>query len=284
MGRQVVAGRDGLLTAVLPARSPDDGVLRLLITRPRPGAYDYDLYAISVPPAGGAPSERLLLEHWYQFGCASPMGPCPAVDKRGRLLLSAIDHFEAILVDPDSGERLELGDAAELSPSGDRIAGFRHRPPEEIDLREADNRTTVLTDVSGIGMFVGEDFYYTDNAQRLLRVPPGGVPEVLKEGVDNFSPVVTTQGLLLLLRLPSSDPLVGGPISLFNPVTREEWPLAIDPIRFYSLSPDGRWLLLLSPDFTGYRLMEVATEWSRTWAYRQTRARWNGGRGGRSSG
>jgi hypothetical protein len=264
VGRQVIVGRDRVLSAVLPARSPDDGVLRLLISRPNVGVYDSQLYIVSVPDAGGAPRERLLLEHGPGGGCGLQ---CFQVDSRGRLLLQVADDPSGatqkwILIDPDTGDVLALRDRVDLSPSGQRLASTRYGPPQDIELRESDDRTTALTDVS-YGSFVGEDFYYLDLAARLLRVPPGGSPELVREGITSFSALDATQGPpLMMLWTSSDDPLVRGPISLFDPVTLQEQPLGTLADRFISVSPDRRWLLLRGRDDTNYAafsVLEIAT-------------------------
>jgi hypothetical protein len=267
-GRQLRAGRTDELVGILPVRSPGDSP-RLLVSRQRPDDLVRVLYVIDVADNGGPPAERPLAENWTNHGCWLG-GHCCQADSRGRLLLwedesvdspggSRVVTQNAILVDPDSGERWDLAATdVELSPSRERIAVFRGGP-REIELREADDRTTLLTDPENVGRFVGEDYYYIDDTRRLRRVPASATAEVLREQVVNFEPLSTTDGPLLKLRLSGGDL----PIALFDPATRQEQLLSPDvSSRFSSLSPDRRWLLLNGGTAVANRswaLLELAT-------------------------
>jgi hypothetical protein len=277
-GRQVLADRTSQLIAALPVASPPDATLRLLVTRPvedpqSPFKYG-NLYLVSVPDAGGAPSEQLLLERFAAYGFPyCEIGFCLPTDARGRLFLStdydpSTAQSRLVRIDVTTGDRLDLGWASYYlsSPSLTRTAAIDY-VAFTITLLEIDDRTTVITDVAfGQPGFVGEDFYYVAAGGRLRRVPPGAQPETVRDGVVAFQSRATTNGPVVILML-GEDFSSLGTLSLLDPATLQERPLAIDAERAinngYDLSSDGRWLLVRGQgELIGQRftLVDVATE------------------------
>ena len=246
VGRQVRAGRDRNLAGVMPPRTPDDGVLRLLLTRTRDFGYDYDLYLLSVPD-GGSATEQLLVEHWPNSSLCAPTG-CVSADSKGRLYVwsftdSSAEDRVLVRVDPQTGDRLAFAGATSVrtSPSGQRVAV--QRPAFVLDVIEADDTITSVPEAS-IPLFVGEDLYYLDGLRALRRLTADGVSEAIKTGVESFMAIDTADGLRLLIHGLAAPLALPNPLSLLDPATLDERPLPFDTRRFHSLSSDARWALL----------------------------------------
>jgi hypothetical protein len=272
-GRQVWAGRDRLLEGILPARSPDDGVTRILARQTGPDLGSGSSVAlISVTPSG-AISDQPLVDRWT---CHPVLG-CIDVDHRGRLFVwsapteQSADVYSSPLlsrIDLDSGERLDFGAVFTyaFSPSHQRAVVSRGPGSDSGDtvLLEADDGAPTALSGAIDPTFVGEDLYFVDEGRVLQRLPVAGTLEVVRRGVNSFSVSSTAQGPRLLLRLSSPGMSMPGPSVLLNPATGEERQLRASSsgIREPLVSPDGQWVWLPDVDVTSRRkfsLLEVAT-------------------------
>jgi hypothetical protein len=266
-GRQVGTGRVRSLAGALPARSPDDGVLRLLVSQPGDPSYaTVDLYLLEVPDTG-ATTEKLLVENWGGGFCGA--GFCVDTDSRGRLFVwsnvgAASSGQEALTrIDLDTGDRLELGVATGVAFSQSRTRVLVSRSyPASYDLLEADDTITEVP--FGQAYFVGDDLYFIDDAtQTLGRSRAGGAPEAIRTAVQTFSALYTVDGLRLLIYGAVDNPAGPKPLSVLDPATRAEQPLPFDSSRLHGLSPDAAWALLIpaGEQFPGrdFSLFELAT-------------------------
>ena len=257
-GRQVITRRDDALAGVVPVASPDDGTVRVLVSRPRDDGTGQDLVLVTDGGGAGGPTTDLtLIER-----SSTTFGGHFQIDSRGRLLLSFLDDQlddgsrKVIRVDPVTGERATLkgGGRLALSPSGDRVALSGSGASLAISLYEIDDRVTEVEGSSGL--FAGEDFYFVDEVQRLQRITPHGTPEVVREGVFWFWMLPdTANGPILMLELPS---LAYRPQLLFDPITLHERRLPFEAQQHWSsLSFDGRWVLGQDPDGAGWSLLDL---------------------------
>jgi hypothetical protein len=264
-GRQVTSRRTDVLVGVVPVTPPDDGVLRLLVARPRDDGAGSDLIVVSDHGGSAPASETTLLERWDSTYNVCGFRQCriPS-DSRGRLLVNSSDPvggtFRYTRVDPVTGERLDLGERryALLSPSGDRLVTLHSDGAEHIELYEIDDRKLTLP--GKYGSFVGEDFVFVDDAERLQRVRPQGAPEVVKEGVESFAIASTSpDSTVLMLFLSGGAPNGASAQSLFDVATSEEHPLPFAPDRHWlSASADGRWAYGQSFGAAPFFLFDVA--------------------------
>jgi hypothetical protein len=264
-GRQVIAGREAQLAAIVPPN--DDGVLRILVFRPGAGADTKDLYAVSVDATGGPPSERLLrtgLDPADDLGCLHRLAPCGQIDARGGIWFYTGDG--PIRIDAITGERLDLPSSSPswplISPSGQRVFvseySFGDTSSAPGTLYEADGRqaTFDVAPYAGVGStfaFFGEDFYYLAAGAELMHVPPSGAPEQLAVGVAGFEGFPTPDGALLILIRATAEPKVHQWYAR-DPATGQEtaFPFGADSPTFQGspisgdihLSPDGPWLLI----------------------------------------
>jgi hypothetical protein len=270
-GRQVISDKVSLLADVLPA-SPD-GTLRLLVARIRPGeTYLADIYLVSAPADGSAPTERLLVENasWWGMGCRA--GPCFQSDARGRLFISTdIDFMQGnsklVRVDPATGDRLDLGRQANpsLSPSGRRLVTTTWDPVtgmSSVTLYEFDDSVVSVADTT-FAAFAGEDLFYVTKDLSLMRVQPNSAAELVRAGVNSFDAAKTDAGQRMLLYLyPATDNPAMPQMSIIDPVTLEEILPPFDAGNV-SPSPDGRWLAVyrfsLDSSTEEFSLLDVAT-------------------------
>jgi hypothetical protein len=244
-GRQVVADRTSTLVGIV--RPNGDGVTHVLIMRPGKELFSGDLYVVSVDAAGRPPSERLLAANIQGVGnCQHQPGECLPSDARGRVFVTTASdpNLRAATfarIDPFTGERLDFDEGAFYvrSPTGERLLVSTSSPDGQATLYEADDRVLPLG-ATRFGLFVGEDLYYVTAQQELMRIAPGGAPELLRTGIFSFSPHMTEGNPLLLLSRATDDPFVYSS-SIFDTVTLEETPSPVQGQ--FSMSPDGRWLL-----------------------------------------
>lgn len=271
LGQQVWAGRAGLLADVLPARSPDDGVARILARRPRPGEeYQADLFAVVVPPAGGPVKEVLLAE---RHTCAS-FGPCVQVDHRGRAFVWSTEATTFQLgmktlarVDPDTGERVDFGMRSRvlLSPSRQRALIAMEYGEVDSRLIGPDDETVVLSEGTRDFAFIGEDLYFVNGAHEVARLAPGVADQTVKTGVVSMSVVPSVDsasGTRLLLVPQDASVSSTAAVSLLDPVTGEEMTFPAGVRTEPSFSPDGRWALVRDTAMFSrrmFKLLEVAT-------------------------
>jgi hypothetical protein len=259
-GRQLVADRTAALVGMV--RPNGDGATRLLVTRPGQDPMTVDLSVITADAAGGPPSERVLaagLHSTFSVDCQIWMN-CFPNDARGRVFLTTAYDMSGTgpgwittRIDPLTGDRLELGAGAafQLSPSGERllvstpVSNASARMYQNATLYEADDRAVALG-TTNYGLFIGEDLYYVTAQQELMRLVPGGVPELLSTGIGFFNRL-TLEGDLLLELVRSSADLTSNTYSIFDAVTLEETASPFGSTPFAMLT-DGRWLLAL--DFT----------------------------------
>ena len=126
-------------------------------------------------------------------------------DARGRLYLYIV--FDAsgtqgvVRVDPVTGERLDYGAGSRflLSPSGERLLIVS---PSSTMVFEDDGQATpiaVLGTAQGYAQFSGDDLFYIDPQQGLMRLRPHGTPEVVRAGITSFSQQATDAGPLLIV-------------------------------------------------------------------------------------
>jgi hypothetical protein len=216
-----------------------------------------DLSVIAADAAGGPPSERVLaagLQPTFSVDCELRTNCFPG-DARGRVFLTTGYDMTATgpaaittRIDPVTGDRLELGAGVVfiLSPSGERLLVLTYvtdadaRMYENETLYEADDRAVSLG-ATNYSLFVGEDLYYLTTQQELMRLVPGGVPELLATGIGFFSRLTLEGDVLLELARPSADPTINA-YSIFDAVTLEETasPFGSTP---FQASANGRWLL-----------------------------------------
>ena len=262
-GRQAIARRTDALVGALAVTSPDDCKLRFLVSRVRDDQTGTDLVLVTDGGAGAEPGVTTLIEHWTN-PCATVRCAFPT-DSRGRVLVSYSDPSGmygsgVIRVDPVTGERTDLGKRTYfvLSPSRDRLAVFRSEPV--IDLYEIDDRTTALS--TNNGLFVGEDFYFVDDLQRLHRVTPHGTPEVLRQGVYSiWRPAGAIDRPILVLDLVGAALTGVTPQSLFDAITLQERMLPFDPnLRWTDVSPDGRWVFGKRSTSPAFRLLDLSDD------------------------
>lgn len=270
-GRQLWAGRDRTLAGILPARSPDDGVVRVLVSRPRANLVEgSDLFLISAGPSG-AISDQPLVERWT---CPGVMA-CIEVDDHGRVFAWSApaeqqpDLFLPPLlsrIDVDSGQRIDFGAVSDLAFSARHgRAAVALAPTSEtrdtVVVLEADGGSVELSQAID-PTFLGEDLYFVDQDHVLQRLPAAGPREVVRAGVTSVEMATTSGAPRLFLRLPSPGMSRLGPVVLFNPVTGEEWgPLPSDGFRGQWVSSDGQWVLgrVDSASRRKFALFELAT-------------------------
>ena len=249
-GRQVVADRTSVLTGIVPPAP--DGILRLLMTRTSPDGSAADLYVVSVPDTG-APSERLLVANLSSgqvcLSASSPR-PCYPSDARGRLYLYIIVDASGTQgvarLDPVTGDRLDYGAGSRflLSPSRERLLVVS---PSSTMVFEDDGQATpiaVMGTAQGYAQFAGEDLFYIDPQQGLMRLRPHGTPEAVRAGITTFSQQATDAGPLLIVSTTAPD-FTSGTSAVIDPVTLEELFPPMDSLFInMSVSPDRRWLLV----------------------------------------
>jgi hypothetical protein len=252
-GRQLVADRISVPVAVLAPTG--DGTTRVLVTRPGPIAKSADLYMSSVDAAGSAPVEQLLAANF--LGECGTAGTCVGVDARGRLLVyTAVGDYEqgnghVILarIDPVSGERTDLAMDRyyQFSPGHQRLllrpnsfSGPSEAAAGPATLYDADDRATTVDSGSDPPWFLGEDLYYVDPNQDLVRIQPGGTPEVVATGVTQAGSRFGGNPSFIWIGRGSDPDPTKRTVTLFDPVTLKETPCP--PLGFCDVSPTGQWL------------------------------------------
>src|SRR4030095_14237375 len=114
---------------------------------------------------------------------------------------------------------------------------------------ESDGQATQIADSSNTAGFVGEDVFYVVPDQGLMRLPPHGVPELIRAGITGFQELPSQTGQLLLVLGPGADPSVGTR-SVIDPITLEDLfgPIEASAFTSFSVSPHRRWLLVGESD------------------------------------
>ena len=250
-----MADRQATLEAVVPPNG--DGVLRILVMRPGAAAGSQDLHLVSMDATGGPPSEQLLvadIDGLAGFGCVDMVAPCHLIERNGLLWVykatGGNGNNGVVLVNPFTGIKVDYPYLPAASPSGQRR--FFYNPTAGTATLYDPDGNAMMLDVAlaasvpaGFGdpvRFIGEDLYYVTPQGDLLDLPLSGVPEQLATGVAGFAGAETTNGVVLLLARPTSDPRVPA-CTVRDPLTGAETPLPFTTPTPFFVSPDGQWLL-----------------------------------------
>ena len=249
-GRQVLAGRNSLPFGIV--RSNGDGTTRILFVRDGQTDGSMDLYVLWVDGAGGPPVERLLAASAFgnpYGGCGYGSPACFQTDAGGRLLVFTgaqppIGGGNLLRVDPITGDQTDLGGAAQyvLSPDGQRLLVYPLDRGGPATLYESDDRAVPLLDVTQ-ARFEGEVLYYTTKDKVLMRLAPGGSPEMVATAVDSFLPYVFDDGVLIVLGRATASPIIST-YTVLDAATLQETPLPTNT-NGVDFSPDGRWLVTI---------------------------------------
>jgi len=233
----------------------------------------FDLSVITADAAGGAPTERPLATNVIP-GPGSP-DPCPPgtaicfpSDAQGRVFVttgydSAMGIPIVARIDPLTGARLELGVTpfVLLSPSTKRMVIRANLNQSEATLYEADDSQVPLG-LTTTSYFIGEDLYQLTADGALVRIVPGGAPEILATGISYFLQATASGDLLLALTRPTADPAVTA-LSYLDTVTLVETPSPFGNLSLHGgltgLSPDGRWFFQLDDAANTATFIERAT-------------------------
>jgi hypothetical protein len=278
-GAQLVADRTTTLAGIAPPNG--DGVTRVLVTRPaagqplpdpnnaQSGLPSVDLFVVSADAAGAGPPERLLAASIVPSpgavgGCTPGLAVCFPSDGRGRAFVTigydpATGFPIVARLDPVTGGRLDLGVAPYfiLSPSTRRMVVFSDVRAAQAALYEADDTEVPLGETM-FALFIGEDLYQLTAANELVRIVPGGAPEILATGISFFNQATTQGDVLLQLTRPTADPLVQAE-SFFDTVTLEETPSPFPSDMLITLSPEGRWFMAFDYSANTVTFLERAT-------------------------
>jgi hypothetical protein len=269
-----VADRVSMPLYVVP--SAGDGITRVFVIRPGPSQPDRDsqrvskLYLVAADDARSPPVERLVAPDLLGDCGIGGVG-CFAVDGQGRLLASTGDptrggDFHLNRIDPLTGDETDLGvnNAYTLSPSRRRIlvqsispGSFAIGPSGPGTLYEDDGTATPIDSGPTRAFFIDEVLYYVDTQQRLVRVPPGGPPEVIATAVLYAYQGAGFAQSMRIERGSDTGP-ANNTSSLLNLVTLKEWPCP--EMRMCALSPDGQWLATAKDTITFTNVLTGAQE------------------------
>jgi len=264
-GQQIWAGRDRTLVGVLPVRSPDDGITRVLSFRQGTASnLGTELSLLSRAPSG-AVADEVLQERWTCSG----LPPCIGIDHQGGVYVSSLspepplDFFANLTrIDLDTHQRVEFGVVAQyaFSASNRRVAvslGRLGNAEQIVRVIEADGVSSLDLAPARAPTFVGEDLYFIGEGKILSRLGGGSTsPEVVRTGVDSFTVLWSTRGPRLLLHVPSIDGRTMGTAALLDPATGDERSLVLGWDT--SLSWDGRWAVTRGPDLNSRRTFTLA--------------------------
>lgn len=259
-GHQLLTGRDEEAIYFVPG--PLGQPSSLLVRRPSSlyGSRGADVWSVITDSdgSGPAPAAREIIYNADLVTCPGGTDCGPQTDSLGRLYFRQVstDPFVSVpggpsfngqmwRIDPQSGEKANLGDPAKLLFSADRTQTAALTVADQVEsfwtVEDASARQTILPGTS-YGTFAGGDFIFVTKDSQLRRLRADGVVESLLDGVMGLTDVSAGRGpLLALTHLP---PLTK---SLFEPTTSIDTPLpavTAATSTFYP-SPDGRYLVAL---------------------------------------
>jgi len=269
-GRQILADKTAVLTAVLPARP--DGLVRVLFFRPGKDLDNVDLWLLNADPNGGPSTEKKLftdIDTGLELGYrpTASMGGYP-VDPDGGVSYSRfvpgadptqLFTIDVMRADPVTWEVVDLG-----MPPNVAMPPTHGQDPTLINYLGAPlnfpaNGGVTVPDVASYG-FAGTTAFYLTNGGTLFSLDTTGMARQLSVGVATFL-ALSAQTVLITRAVmtpdtgqpPPSDPFGGPPGpparvtgALLDTTTLVETPLPDGLLYQYASrpSPSGRWLIV----------------------------------------